>query len=158
MGNLRHMCVTHDVGPCAKGDEQHAEVNEQHATVARPAAALHDHSEAVEDSMAEHDAIVKAKYGGLMPKNPAVAMLMRQKMPGFDSADWAMEQSKGGPGTQEPELLDAHPEAVLEHAALEAYLDRIGLGHEIGRLQPCVRDLHILMRAHAAAIPFENLS
>ena len=55
-----------------------------------------------EQATAQQEAIAKAKYGSLAPKNHAAIARRNHGIKRFDSADWMMSKSEGG---DKPNLL-----------------------------------------------------
>ncbi|XP_024368670.1 uncharacterized protein [Physcomitrium patens] len=62
------------------------------------------HVQAPIPSLAEEEAIMKKKYGGLMPKKPPLISKDHERA-FFDSADWALGKQGGAPPGQKPRSL-----------------------------------------------------
>jgi hypothetical protein len=57
-------------------------------------------------SLAEEEAILKKKYGGLMPKKPPLISKDHERA-FFDSADWALGKGKEPPGHKPRSMIEA---------------------------------------------------
>jgi len=63
------------------------------------------HVQAPIPSLAEEEAIMKKKYGGLMPKKPPLISKDHERA-FFDSADWALGKGKAPPGQKPRSLME----------------------------------------------------
>jgi hypothetical protein len=99
------------------------------------------HVQAPIPSLAEEEAIMKKKYGGLMPKKPPLISKDHERA-FFDSADWALGKGGAPPGQKSRSLMETlrpklqpspHHSAPSRRSSLLA-ADGEGEGHVDGEV------------------------
>jgi hypothetical protein len=97
------------------------------------------HVQAPIPSLAEEEAIMKKKYGGLMPKKPPLISKDHERA-FFDSADWALGKGGAPPGqkprslmeTLRPKLQPSHHHSAPSRRSSLLAADNEGEGHVDG--------------------------
>jgi len=101
------------------------------------------HVQAPIPSLAEEEAIMKKKYGGLMPKKPPLISKDHERA-FFDSADWALGKGGAPPGqkprslmeTLRPKLQPSPHHSMSSRRSSLAAADGEGEGHVDGEGEP----------------------